>query len=192
MSKKPSMKKELIPVLFLTIVVCIAVIALTLTNDATNKQIEDGKVSATVALLSELFPEMTDYSYDDATAIYIIKQNSDVIGYSYSISGNGYGGAIDILVGVQKTDLSDGNIILQGISIISQKETPGLGTKILEDTFLTQFQDLNSDDIALSQNGGQIDAITGATISSSAVTDAVSQSIADKIEDLRQLNSEVS
>ena len=186
------MKKELIPVLFLTIVVCIAVIALTLTNDATNKQIEDGKVSATVALLSELFPEMTDYSYDDATAIYIIKQNSDVIGYSYSISGNGYGGAIDILVGVQKTDLSDGNIILQGISIISQKETPGLGTKILEDTFLTQFQDLNSDDIALSQNGGQIDAITGATISSSAVTDAVSQSIADKIEDLRQLNSEVS
>lgn len=192
MSKKPSMKKELIPVLFLTIVVCIAVIALTLTNDATNKQIEDGKVSATVSLLSELFPEMTEYSYDDATAIYIIKQNSEVIGYSYSTSGNGYGGAIDILVGVQKTDLSDGNVILQGISIISQKETPGLGTKILEDPFLTQFQDLNSDDLALSQNGGQIDAITGATISSSAVTDAVSQSITDKIDDLRQLNSEVS
>ncbi len=192
MSKKPSIKKELVPVLFLTIVVCIAVIALTLTNDATHEPIEDGKASATVALLSELFPEMTDFTLDDATSIYIIKQDSDVIGYSYSTSGNGYGGAIDILVGFTKTDFTEGNIILQGISIIKQAETPGLGTKILEDPFLTQFQGLNTDDIALSQNGGQIDAITGATISSSAVTDAVSQSIAEKIDDLRQLNSEVS
>ena len=64
---------------------------------------------------------------------------------------------------------------LRGISIIRHSETPGLGAKITENEYLDQYIGLDIDDVELKYDGGQIDAITGATISSEAVADAVVQ-----------------
>jgi len=52
-------------------------------------------------------------------------------------------------------------------------ETPGLGAKISEKDFRSQFVDLAADEIALSSEGGKVDAITGATQSSTALTEGV-------------------
>ena len=69
---KSNLKSELIPVLFLTIVVCIAVIALTLTNSVTEEKIEQGKLDAVAEQLKELFPNLTSYEQDSPSSIYII------------------------------------------------------------------------------------------------------------------------
>ncbi len=52
-------------------------------------------------------------------------------------------------------------------------ETPGLGSRIAEEQFLQRFEGLSAEEIALSSEGGSIDAITGATQSSAALTEGV-------------------
>jgi electron transport complex protein RnfG len=58
--------------------------------------------------------------------------------------------------------------------VLEQKETPGLGTKMTEDKFLNQFKGINISDfkLAVKKDGGDVDALTGATISSRAFCDA--------------------
>ncbi len=90
------------------------------------------------------------------------------------ISERGYGGPIKIIVGVDATGEK-----ITGVRIAAHSETPGLGANIVqvrtgddEPWFLKQFGGLTVDRIALKPRGA-IDAITAATISSTAVTDAV-------------------
>lgn len=85
-------------------------------------------------------------------------------------SNNGYNSTqIQIMVGF----LPDGSI--NNISVIQQKETPGLGTKMAESKFKDQFNKKNPADfkIKVKKDGGNVDAITAATISSRAFCDAV-------------------
>jgi len=86
-----------------------------------------------------------------------------------TVSLKGYGGDISIMVGVNTA----GNV--QGIEILKQKETPGLGAKINDDDFKTQFADRSISDTiwAVTRDRGSIDEITAATISSRAVLEAV-------------------
>jgi electron transport complex protein RnfG len=87
----------------------------------------------------------------------------------------GYGGTIEIVVGVDPTGES-----ITGVRITQHSETPGLGANLVqvkpgedEPWFLKQFRGLTVGRVSLRASGGPIDAITAATISSRAVTDAV-------------------
>lgn len=84
-------------------------------------------------------------------------------------SKKAFGGAIWLMVGL----LPDGTI--NKVSVIEQKETPGLGTKIAESKFKSQFENKNPQifKINVKKDGGDVDAITAATISSRAVCDAI-------------------
>ncbi len=67
----------------------------------------------------------------------------------------------------------DGTII--NITVLEHKETPGLGTKMTEPSFKDQFMDKNpvEYELKVKKDGGPVDAITAATISSRAYCDAV-------------------
>jgi len=82
---------------------------------------------------------------------------------------NGYGGEIDILLGFDKDDT------LYGYSVIRQHETPGLGDKIKSPHFANTLLKRNAfaTDWRVTKDGGDIDAITAATVSSRAVLDAI-------------------
>ena len=93
-------------------------------------------------------------------------------GFVFICSPIGYGGAIETAVGVS----SDG--IVKGVSVIRHSETPGLGANIATKRFQDAFIGIPSDvEVRVKENGGQIDAITGATISSEAVASAVNESL---------------
>ena len=81
----------------------------------------------------------------------------------------GYMGLIRLMVGFDKT----GNII--NISILEHQETPGLGTKMADAEFKDQYTGKNPgfSNISLKKDGGSIDAITAATITARAFSDAV-------------------
>lgn len=85
-------------------------------------------------------------------------------------SGKGYGGEINVLVGF---DAGNGNLV--GISVTTHKETPGLGSRILDPSFTKQFKGKEPTKASLKKDGGDIDAISGATLSSIGATDAVKQ-----------------
>jgi len=103
-------------------------------------------------------------------SVYPALAGGDSIGAAVkTFSNNGYGGIIELMVGFNKS----GEII--DIAVVNQKETPGLGTKMADDSYIKQYRGLNpgETDISVKQDGGEIDAITAATISSRAFSEAV-------------------
>ena len=170
--------KKVFPVIFVTIVVFMAVALLSWTNSITKGRIEYQEEQQIQSMLGEMFPNMSNYTFEDD--IYTIYADGAKVGYAFLALGKGYGGDIVILVGLEN------ETIIKGISIISQKETPGLGARISENSFMDKFVGLSIDDIALRREGGQIDAITGATISSGAVVDAVRTTAMEKVKSLKE------
>jgi len=164
----------LYPILFLTVVVLISVIALTVTNDITEEPIAEGKRQAIMEMLQSLFPEMDDFRYDEESERYTVTADGTLLGQAFMAQGVGYGGPIDILIGLELDSA------LRGIQIVSQKETPGLGAKVTGATFLNQFVGQEAGTLALTKDGGAIDAITGATISSSAVVKAIKDAVLEQ------------
>lgn len=92
-------------------------------------------------------------------------------GYVVKARSRGYSSAIEVLVGV------DLDLNIQGVKVLSQAETPGLGTKVATTKFLNQFIGKSLPAIAVKKDGGEIDAVTGATISSRAVTNGVKKEL---------------
>ncbi len=106
----------------------------------------------------------------DSLECYIGKKNGLPVGYAIStFSKKGFSGLIRIMVGFTK----DGQI--HNVAVLEQKETPGLGTKIKDAKFRDQFKHkVPSDfDLRVKKDGGDVDAITGATITSRAFGEAV-------------------
>ena len=168
--------KQSFPIVLLTIVVAVCVTLLTYVDSLTREKISAQEDEAIKGLLTEMFPEMSRYDFKDD--IYAIYSDGDKLGYAFLAVGKGYGGDINILVGL--TD----ETTIKGIEIVSQEETPGLGTRITEPFFTDQFVGIDISDVALSRDGGQIDAITSSTISSSAVVDAVRDTAMEKVRQL--------
>ncbi|MBU0595603.1 RnfABCDGE type electron transport complex subunit G, partial [Candidatus Bipolaricaulota bacterium] len=158
------------PILFLTLVVLVSIVALTLIDGITRERIAQAQNDDVQEMLTTLFPEMDNYEFDEASGVYTILAGGP-IGSALMTKATGYGGRIDILIGVEPDQR------LRGIRVISQQETPGLGAKIVEASFLDQFVGLSLDQLALTKTGGSVDAITGATISSSAVIEGVRRGI---------------
>ncbi len=106
----------------------------------------------------------------DSLDVYPAKNDSVLIGYAVNTyTNNGFGGNITIMAGFK----TDGTII--NITVLTHKETPGLGNKMTEPEFKDQFMNKNPKEFSLvvDKDGGPVDAITAATISSRAFCDAV-------------------
>jgi electron transport complex protein RnfG len=106
----------------------------------------------------------------DGLNYYEASREGKIVGYAVkTYTEKGFSGRFTLMVGFKP----DGTI--HNISVLDQKETPGLGTKMKESKFKGQFPGKNPADFKLKvkKDGGQVDAITAATISSRAFCDAV-------------------
>lgn len=196
-------------VLTLTLVSAIAGFALSVAEEKTlpgrEKQDRLAKLEAIEAVLPphDNQPDQPDQELDmldgkldgrirlEETDFYVAKDGKQIMGVAFKQeSFNGYSGRIEVMLGV---DLEG---ILTGIDVVKHLETPGLGSKIDDpeknNTFKEQFEDksltnskLVDDKIAVTKDGGDIEAISGATISSRAVCEAVSKGLRlfEKVKD---------
>lgn len=108
----------------------------------------------------------------EALEAYPAKKNGELVGTAvktYTMAG--FSGLVRVMVGITP----DGSIY--NISVLEHKETPGLGTHMSDEWFIGQFKGKNPDSFSLKvkKDGGQVDAITAATISSRAFCDAISR-----------------
>ena len=118
---------------------------------------------------------------------YITKKGAACTGVVFVVSTVGYGGTIDLMLGLTP----DGTIT--GIQVLKHGETPGLGAKITEERFLKQFPSKNIQNTkwVLKKNGGDIDQISGATISPQAVVTAIQSGLvlfSDHRDEILQTN----
>jgi len=154
---------------FLTIACALAAAALSITYVATSDRIEQQKkAEINVALSKECLPGASSIREEKGRYVGLDKKGSP-IGYAYRVSPKGYGGAIDMVVGI---DIK-GRVL--GVKILSMKETPGLGSKASEYGFLKQFTGKTSFAKLIAKK--DVDAITGATITSQAVSDGVREAL---------------
>ena len=93
-------------------------------------------------------------------------------GVAFETFGKGYGGPIGVMVGFT----TDGSK-LAGIGITTLKETPGLGARAVEPEYRDQFKGHSTQSIALKKQGGDIEAISGATITSTGTVAAVNEAV---------------
>ncbi len=134
-------------------------------REAFNEQIDAGKISAGGSTLSDV----------TLSEVLRAKKDGEDAGYVVTCSGKGYGGQVTIALGID----SEGTI--QGIQITDcADETPGLGQNSQNKDWNSQFIGMNKEqDIQVVKDGtgsvqnGSIDAISGATITSKAVTAAI-------------------
>jgi len=104
-------------------------------------------------------------SAPEATPVYEGYKGETAVGLAVQVAPRGYSGEIRMLVGV------DPQLQVKGLKILAQKETPGLGTNILKPSFIGQFIGKGTTDLLEPKK--DIDAITGATISTRAVSEGV-------------------
>jgi len=126
--------------------------------------------------LSEVFDRPSvRFEEVKSDSLWKVFKEEEYIGMVFKSEEKGYSGKIKPIVGVDST----GKIIKVEISKAELSETPGLGMKISEETFLEQFKNLTANEVFLKKDKekGKIDAITSATISSRAATAAVREGL---------------
>lgn len=149
-------------------------------NMITAEPIAAAKVKAVNDALSLVLPpyesvvSQSDESDGVTVTTHTASQGGEVVGYAVeSASKNGFGGAVRLMVGFDK----QGRIL--NINVLEQKETPGLGTKMCdaENPLLASFKDKLAAEVKMSvrKDGGDVDALTAATISSRAYAEAVAR-----------------
>lgn len=180
MAKAESTLKNML--LSLTFISMGAAIALGFVYEYTKAPIEASNMAKKLEAIRQVVPEFNNNPADDmfklpseegdSLEVYPSKTDGKINGYAIrTYSDNGYAGTIILMAGFKP----DGTII--NIAVLEQKETPGLGTKMAEPKFKDQFKDKNPSSFTLKveKDGGQVDAISAATISSRAFSDAVSK-----------------
>lgn len=172
-----SLKEYLVPTVTLFVICLVATLLLGLTNSATapiiKKLAEETEIKSRQIVFADAasFGDATDVN--GASVAQAFDENGNVIGHVVVNTAKGYGGDISVMTGVD----ADGKVT--GVNILSHAETAGLGAKAAEQSFRDRFAGLVSGITVSKDKAGEnsIDAITGATITSRAVTEAVNAAI---------------
>ncbi len=178
------MRESLRLVVVLTLVCLIAALALAGVDRITKgPRLEQKRLAHLKAIKSVLPPFDNDPLKDkkeiEGMAFYLGKREGAITGVAFSSKGEGYSGFITIIMGVSPRDDS-----ITGIEILEHSETPGLGANIEKEEFKNQFKEkslanskLVAGKLAVKKDKGDITALTGATISSRGVTEAVDKGL---------------
>ena len=103
-----------------------------------------------------------------SVTVFPARKDGKLVGVALENAGKGFGGDIGVMVG-----FNPANDTLVGIGVTTMKETPGIGTVITEPRFTDQFMGKGSAKVAFKSQGGEFDAVSGATVSSGGAVTAV-------------------
>ena len=168
----------------LLIISAVAALLLALTNSVTASTIaqrnEQANAEARKLVLESAqdFEQVKDAKTDNSKGVEVseIYEAKDASGNTLKVLPSGYGGTIELMVGI---DSAKGQV--SGINVVSNSETAGLGAKSTDPEFSDQYKGKPLEELSVLKNGTpgdtEIKAISGATITSTAVTNGVDAAI---------------
>lgn len=179
--KKLNWKEIAVPTVALSLICLLVTAALAFTDSMTKEPIEklqkQAEVTARQAVLpsAESFEEITGTSMEKAP--YAGRDDSgSVVGYVIVTQAKGYGGTLEVMTGI------DGDGKVTGVTILSHSETVGLGANAANPSFTDQYKQAAPENGFVVDKSGKLEngvqALTGATITSKAVTSAVNEAVA--------------
>lgn len=164
-------------IIVLGLITFICALLLGVVNQVTKGQIEQNNIDTRNAAMAAIiegasFEDMNttvpapDKSTPAISGVYKATKDGADAGYCIEVKPKGFGGEITMIVGI------DASGSVAGVKVTGASETPGLGAKAQSDTdWIAQYQGAAADgSLAVTKDGGTINAITGATITSRAVT----------------------
>jgi Na+-translocating ferredoxin:NAD+ oxidoreductase subunit G len=162
-------------VLSLVLISVVMSAALAFVYEKTKGPIETASKQKEMNAIKQVLPEFDNDPASarvekDGVIVYRMTRKNEPVGYAVkTFTDKGFGGHAEMMAGF----LPDGRIY--NIIILQHRETPGLGTKMAEPYFSKQFMGKNpaSFKLKVKKDGGQVDAITAATVSSRAYCDAL-------------------
>lgn len=172
-AKKSNAKEILIPTLVLFLIALISTLLLGLVNNVTKDRIAAEQAASEAEARESVFTQAANFDEKsiDGQTYYVAKDKSgNVLGYVFNTSNKGYGGQVTATVGVDINGKVTG-VVPGDLS----NETPGLGQTATKPSFLKQFVG-KSGTLSVVKNGAkdnEIQALTSATITSTAVTNDV-------------------
>lgn len=167
---------EMVKAAVLFVVVCgLMVLALVGVNAATSAAAEARAAERRTAQLQSVMPEADAFSetwfdHDRVEEVLAAFSGSELKGYCVTVFAQGFGGEMELLVGV------DVNGRVTGVSVVEHRETMELDIT-RQQAFLRQFLGM-SGTIRLNGQSNSVEAVSGATMSSQAVTDGVNAALA--------------
>ena len=170
------MKKTLQLVLSLTLISAVCAAVLAIVNAATKERIANLATLKANAAARAVLPAAVKAIDSrtipgDAPGVFVgyaDDAKTQIAGYAVpGLSKKGYGGAIQLMVGLNP----DRTVVTY--QVLAAGETPGLGSNLTTPAFIARFKDQPAANVKVTKDGGQIEALTSATITSRAVCDAV-------------------
>ncbi len=160
------------PTLILTAICATVTLLLAMTNMLTADKIAENAALKAAESRKKVLAAQEYKPLDKDGAVYgAYDADGNLTGVVITTVSSGYGGKIEVMTGI----MANGEV--SGVNILSMEETPGLGAKGKEDGFLRQYKGYDSPNLAVSKDGGEINALSGATITSRAITRAVNEAI---------------
>ena len=182
----------------LTVIAAVSAGVLAYVSQKTAEPIAQALLQEKMAAITNVLPPFDNDPYADRRTItgdggaqkeiYPGVKDGDIIGVAFEVTApDGYSGDINFMVGVDM----DG--VVQGIEILKHLETPGLGAKIVKEGFRDQYKGkslADPENWAVTKDGGTFVPITGATISSRAVTKATAEGLRFFRDNRSKINGE--
>lgn len=179
------MKENLKLAIILAVIVGTCTALLAFTHAITKDPIENTRIENERNAMKEVMASATDFEKIDivspdsnSTILEINKavNGSETVGYTFSVNTKGYGGFVNFLVGIDESSN------LTGMKVLTHGETPGLGANSATEDFQSQFVDKPTENGISYVKGGEpkeneISAITGATITTEAITTGINDAI---------------
>ena len=182
------MKKILQLILSLTLISAVCAAVLAIVNNATKERIANlatlkanNAARAVLPASVKAIEPVKDPADASLTAFigYADDAKTQIVGYAVpGLTAKGYGGNIRLMVGLNP----DRTVI--SYQVLAAAETPGLGSNLSTPAFIARFKDQPAASVKVTKDGGKIEALTSATITSRAVCDAVADAAQriDRIE----------
>ncbi len=176
--KNMKLKDILTPTIALFAICLVATTLLALTNSVTKDKIAQIAIDTEMSSRTLVLPEGKEFSETKTSENGVVycegkDENGEAVGYVFTTGAKGYGGTVGVMVGIN----AEG--VITGVEIISHSETPGLGANAVKPEFKERFNG-KSGTLTVDKNsneGQSIQAITAATITSKAVTNAVNSAV---------------
>lgn len=172
-----NVKEVMKPALILFVICVVVSAALAGTNLLTEDKIAEAAAKKAEESRMVVLPGAE--AFEEADGCYVGTSGGQSVGYVFETEGKGYGGTVKVMTGI------DVEGTITGVIVLEHGETPGLGANAEKTEFRDQYKQPVANNVGgisvvkfQAPNEGEIEAMTGATITSRAVTDAVNKAIA--------------
>lgn len=158
------------PIVVLVAICLVSSALLAVTNSVTAPIITASAEAEATATRQALLPAADSFTQVEGVqveGVTDVYKADNGAGYVISAAARGYGGDVPVMVAFDETGA------IAAVQFLDNEETPGMGQKVMDESFYGQFAGMAAEPMALSD----IDAITGATISSTAAVEGINSAI---------------